>query len=312
MPSRELRLLDEIESAAIDSSVSISDALRRAIALGGAVNSTPLREWASRELTGYEGVSEGDVPSYRKPPALIQMDSISGYTTANHQTIAPSSLPDFVTDQIKERITLYFPIAEIEEMATKDDVIRLTLPMAADLARYLHREWQLNEFQQITAIYWSVSPMSMKGVVDRVRTSLAELVAEIRAGLPAKDDSPSAELTNRALNIAIHGGSPALVINQGSGQNVVTVGDNNVVNVRFAPLIDDLDALKQELDNSTLAEELKHDAMADIESIKSQLRKNNPDVSTTRNLWSAVDKSAKLAGLASTAMSIGKALGELL
>lgn len=184
MKGRERLLLDEIETSALDSSTPIADALRKAIALGGAVNSQPLREWASRELKGYEGVPEEEVPSYRKLPALIQMDYISGYTVATGQSVAPSSLPDFVQENVKERVTLYFPIAQIEEMAESKEAIRLTLPMAADLAGLLKREWNLDEFQQITALYWSVSSNSMRGVVDRVRTSLTELVAEIRAGLP--------------------------------------------------------------------------------------------------------------------------------
>lgn len=297
MKSRELSLLDDIEAAALDSSTPISDALRRAIALGGAVSSGPVREWASRELTGYEDVGEEDVPSYRKLPALIQMDSVSGYTIASHQTITPSSLPDFVKDWIEEGVTLYFPIAEIEELATRDEPIRITLPMAADLARVLHREWKLDPYQQITAIYWTMASTSMRGVVDRVRTSLTELVAEIRVGLPPDGDAPSAELANQALNIAIHGDARGVTVTQASGQTVLTVGDHNVVNARFSAIAKNLEELKKSLmTSSVLSGDQKADALVDVESMTSQLKKTNPDPAVTKSLWRGIEKVADLAG----------------
>lgn len=313
MKSRELNLLDDLEAAALDSSMPISDALRRAIALGGAVSSGPVRKWASRELTGYEDVDEDDVPSYRKLPALIQMDSISGYTVASHQTISPSSLPDFVKDKIKERVTLYFPIAEIEELAIRDEPIRLTLPMAADLARVLHTEWKLDPYQQITAIYWTMASTSMRGVVDRVRTSLTELVAEIRAGLTPDSDAPSAELANQALNIAIHGDARGVTVTQASGQTVLTIGDHNVVNTRFSEVVENLKELKKSLmTSSALSDDQKADVLVEVQSMTSQLRKTNPDPAVTKSLWRGIEKAANVAGLTQASVAIGAALERLL
>lgn len=313
MKSRERDLLDQIEAAALDSGAPISDALRKTISLGGAVNSASLRKWAFQELTGYEGVPEGDVPAYRKLPALIQMDWISGLTIASHQTIAPSSLPDFVQDKVKESVTLYFPIAEIEELAKSDEPIRLTLPMAGDLARVLHSEWKLDGYQQINAIYWTVGATSMRGVVDRVRTSLSELVAEIQAGLPSDSEAPSTELANQALNIAIHGDARGVTVTQASGQTVLTVGNSNVVHARFSGVIESLNNLKRDLATSDgLSDAQRGDVLVDVESLLGQLQKTSPDPAVTKSLWQGIAKAADIAGLTQVATAVGLALERLL
>jgi hypothetical protein len=312
MKTREQMLLDDIETAALDSAIPLADALRKAISLGGAVQSGALREWASRELTGYEGVPDEEIPSYRTLPALIQMDSIFGTTIATGQTVAPSSLPDFVAEKVKESVTLRFPVAEIEVLAQSKEPVRLTLPMGADLARLLHLEWQLDRFQQVTALYWTVAPSSVRGVVDRVRTSLTELVAEIRAGLGDDDDGPSAELTNQALNIAVHGDDARITVTQASGQNVITVGDENVVDAKFQEVIEELDALKRDLLASDLPSDEKQDVSADIDALKLQLTKNDPDLEVGERLWGTIEKAANAAGLTQAAIALGAALGQLL
>lgn len=78
MPSRdETRLLSEIEVGALDDSLELATLLRKCIALGGATGSERLREWAARELKGYE--EEDELPPYRSapPPPLL----LDGATT---------------------------------------------------------------------------------------------------------------------------------------------------------------------------------------------------------------------------------------
>jgi len=51
---REQRRLEEIERDLLDDSKSLTTALRKSVALGGELRSVPLREWAGKELRGYE------------------------------------------------------------------------------------------------------------------------------------------------------------------------------------------------------------------------------------------------------------------
>ena len=39
-------------------------------------------------------------------------------------------------------------------------------------------------YNRVTAVYWSVSQVTLEGVLDQVRTTLVGLVAEMRAAIP--------------------------------------------------------------------------------------------------------------------------------
>lgn len=79
-----------------------------------------------------------------------------------------------------------------------------------------------------------------------------------------------------------------------TGKNIITLGDGNVVNAEFSELNDALTELKEAI---TVAHEIneseKLSLAADIESIKDQLAKPQPNRSIIRMLWDG------LAGLSS-------------
>lgn len=52
------RLLDQIETEALDESASLAGALRKCVALGGRTGSEQLRDWATLELEGYKDLDE--------------------------------------------------------------------------------------------------------------------------------------------------------------------------------------------------------------------------------------------------------------
>jgi hypothetical protein len=60
-------------------------------------------------------------------------------------------------------------------------------------------------YQHIDRLYWAVSPIAVRGVVDQVRNALVKLVAEIRASTPAGQELPSEEIATQAMNFAISG-----------------------------------------------------------------------------------------------------------
>lgn len=182
--------------------------------LGGKAGSMELRQWATQELKGYEPGDE--VPEFRTVAAPIRVDAVSGNTIITGQRISPRELPGFVQDDIDEAITFRHGIGEIEAMieqaASKEQGLMLSLPMAADLANAMDQALG-NPFQHITSLYWSVSPVALRGIVDRVRTTLTELVAEMRAGMTPDETVPSAQLTDQAVNIAVHGNRSRVNVN---------------------------------------------------------------------------------------------------
>lgn len=200
-------LLEQIEQAALDDSSDITAALRKCVALGGQSGSDELRSWATRELKGYGG---GDaLPEYRTVGAPIALDGATFNAHITGQQIPPGALPEPMCDHIKEELPLRMPLAEIIEAAksAQDNVVRMGLPGGADIAALMNYEAKQSEpylVQQITRLYWEVHTSSLVRIVDVVRTTLVELVAEIRAGTP-HDAMPTKAITDQAVNVAIYG-----------------------------------------------------------------------------------------------------------
>jgi len=89
------------------------------------------------------------------------------------------------------------------------------------------------------------------------------------------------------------------------GANVITMGDGNVVHAEFRELHAELDQVRGELVASDVLDDAqKLEVIADIESLKSQLAKSDPDGSVIAALWSGIDKAAALAGLAQLAVAV--------
>ena len=202
----KLTLLEQIEHDVLTSQ-PLADALRKCVVLGGKAGSIELREWATRELRGYD--SKDDAPDYRTVGAPILIDAVTGNVIVKRQQIGVSVLPDFVRENISNQYTLLEGIGALEAMAASADrsesgAVNLSLPMASEIGSLMD-EASGNPFQHITALYWSISGVTFHGVVDQVRTTLAELVAEMRAGTPSSSVLPTASVADQAVNVAVHG-----------------------------------------------------------------------------------------------------------
>jgi hypothetical protein len=75
--------------------------------------------------------------------------------------------------------------------------------------------------QTVDRIYWSVSLASIARILDVVRTTLVELIAEMRAETPSGEMLPSRDIAEQAVDVAIYGKRNRVVIAQvGSGGQV--------------------------------------------------------------------------------------------
>jgi hypothetical protein len=98
-----------------------------------------------------------------------------------------------------------------------------------------------------------------------------------------------------------------------SGSNVITLGDGNVVNVKYEQLHKALDELKAAVAASDrLSEGEKLDVAVDIESVKNQLVKPDPNRSVVKSLWSSIEKVVTTAELVDYAVKVGGLIGPLL
>lgn len=96
------------------------------------------------------------------------------------------------------------------------------------------------------------------------------------------------------------------------GTNTITLGDGNIVNARYEELHTQLTALKEAVTAVPhLPDSIKLDLAVDIESIKDQLAKAEPDKSTVKSLWDGVQRGAIAAGLADNVVSLGPLIASL-
>ncbi len=204
--TRRQTLLDGIEQDALDGSASLAGALRKCIALGGRAGSTELRDWATREARGYEPAAD-DLPGYRRIPASLKVDTSNMRWQAKGQLLSPSLLPDFAREHVKEQMTLYQGVGELEAMhrqaLERGGHLLFGFAMSTDLAAYMTSTQ--NNGTSVDRIYHEVSAVSIAGVLDAIRTSLTELVAELRDGPTDSEGVPSADAASQAVNVVVHG-----------------------------------------------------------------------------------------------------------
>lgn len=86
-----------------------------------------------------------------------------------------------------------------------DEPLKLALPMQVELARVMTAQGRIRSGTTVTALYWAVSRQSIVGVIDRIRTKLAELVAELIATMPPDQADPSPEQAAAAVQFVVTG-----------------------------------------------------------------------------------------------------------
>ncbi len=132
-------------------------------------------------------------------------------------------LPGFVADDIGETVPLTMGVREIQSMVAQhydDRLIQLTPPGAALVVRYMNGTSNLRG--QITSLYWTVSTVALEGVLDQIRTRLAELIAELRSATPQGQALPTPTQAANAVNFVINGRGNRVSISQASGGSTVT------------------------------------------------------------------------------------------
>lgn len=203
MPKREDTLIEQIERDALDPKVPVATALRKCIVLGGKSGSEKLRDWATRELKGYDGVHHDDLPSYRVVAAPIQVDAIKGHMQITGQQVSPFFLPEGIREHVGEEVAFREGVGQIEALL-KQDEIKIGLPGASNIATIINGDVG-DPYQRIISIYWAVAHPTIEGVIDQIRTALTQLVAELRATMSRSDELPSAEAVNQAVNLIVTG-----------------------------------------------------------------------------------------------------------
>lgn len=213
-------LLSQVQSAVLDEDASLAGALRKILVLAGKSDAQELRAWATKELQGYG--PDDSLPSYRVVQAELLIDGISGNYQITGERVSSASLPEIARGHIDEEVKFRQGVAEIEAMikqADSDDGrIKLSPQGAAELVNIWNSELQ-TPYRMVSALYWAISSVTLRGIVDQIRTKLAQLVAEIRSEVQDVDSEPSSEAVRQAANIVISGRARVKNINTQQSAN---------------------------------------------------------------------------------------------
>ena len=214
-------MLSQIESDALDAQADLAGALRKCVALGGQSRSEALRAWASRELKGYE--REEDIPPYRELLSEIAIDGIAGNYRITGEAISTIQLPEPANKEITARFKLGNALAELTYAASQaeksgDGSVSFGLPMGQELVMIMNHERQ-GQWQHVERVYRRVALSSLNRVLDGVRTTLVELVAEMRAGMDDRENDaeplvPSERVADQAVQIAVYGNKARIELGQ--------------------------------------------------------------------------------------------------
>ncbi|MFT2693476.1 hypothetical protein [Clavibacter zhangzhiyongii] len=234
MKGRRSSLLTEIEHDLING-LPVADVLRKLIILGGRAGSSELRAWASQELQGYGSFAVEDLPGYRRVQASIQLDGSIFGGRVKHQPVAPSQLPEQAQRHINNTVAFFQGVGELQAMvetAGESRTIRILLPNERLLSRLID-DASGDPYQQTDAIYWAVSVSAVAGILDQIKTKLAEILAEMRALTPMQEDVPTPESVARAVSVVVTGRGNKVSVDAGVAANAPKSGSADIPDAKF-------------------------------------------------------------------------------
>lgn len=100
---------------------------------------------------------------------------------------------------------------------------------------------------------------------------------------------------------------------EATGQNIITLGDGNQVNVQFRDVGEALAALREAIKESrTLEEAAKVDLVVDVDSIQDQLAKREPNKTVLQTLWTGIERVATAHDFVEAAVRVAPLIAALL
>lgn len=281
-------LLREIQSAALDSQVEISDLLRKCMVLAARLENEEFQGWVRKELNGY-GLEE-DLPNYR----IIDCGSFG--TFSNLACCYPCldiplfNLPKEIQEHLRDQ---YFrePISSLIYLMEKNEDGFIKYRWPPELVA-LYGDKIYHNYSCQTA--WKlISCSSINAIIDTVRTRILEFVLEIEKEAP---DAGEALPGTRPI-------APDKVINifsttiWGNVGNVATASSGITQGINQEVHQGDLESLKRYL--SDLGLEVQPSDLRELEdAVAEDGHKGSQDIGDKTKEWvrKITGKTASVAG----------------
>ncbi len=202
-------ILAQIEAGVVDDSVPLASLLQKCIVLGGQAGSEKMRDWARQELNGYGG---DPVPDYRRITTTLvaKITNSAGYNPIT-QRISPSIFPSKIIDFMRtqdadlEVAILGSGVGELEALANSATSEHHFMPGWADIVIDTLNKYNVAYNSRVQYVYWPVTDAALRGVMVRIRTAFAEMVAELIALTPVSQEVPDRAAVDQAVHLVITG-----------------------------------------------------------------------------------------------------------
>jgi len=227
-------LLARIEADVADHRVPLSSLLQNCIVLGGQAGSEKMRDWARQELHGYAGADT--VPDYRHVPAALMAlitnrAGYNGVTRRFDDSVFPEQIRQIIREKVDlEEAILSQGIGQLEAMASEGTQEHTLIPPWAGFIADMMNQHNMAVNGRVAEVYLSVPNVAIQGVLVRIRTALAELVAELTTLTPQDQDVPDKTAADQAVQFVVTGKRP--VINY-TVQRAADGGTNVAVNSEY-------------------------------------------------------------------------------
>lgn len=189
-----------------------------------------LRDWASKELKGY--APDDVLPPYRTLHARVHFDGLTSTTRFTSQVIGIHDLPEPANEIVGEEVDIRDPVAAligIAEGAREDGElgIHIGIPQSTVIVSMINERNREagHPTKRVTDLYWQVHRTSLEAIVDVVRTTVVELVANLRPVYGGSDCQVSPASVDQAVSFVVYGKAKNVSINQ----NLAT-GEANIIN----------------------------------------------------------------------------------
>ena len=216
-------LVAQLQKDVLDSSVPLSDILRKAKVLASLLKSEDLTRWVDAELKGYAGAD--DMPTYRKFRPL-SYGTLSGFHgMVRNVPIPVSGLPDNMREYA-ENLEIRDGVGEIEASITQaENDFLLRFPWPAEMVILARNYIQVRGGTLVDA-WRPFSQSEFVGILDQIRNRLLDFILELQQINPEVLESEEAlrsvpaEKTAMVVYNNIYGNKNVVATGRGFTQTV--------------------------------------------------------------------------------------------
>ena len=186
-----MSLLDEIRSDLVNESANLSNTLRKAKILASAIGLPEFKEWVDSELGGYS--EREKVPSYRRlRPTNIGTFFGPGPSSLQNVVLPIYNLSGNIKD-LAENQVFDEGVGQLEAMAAQaSESYQWTWPQ--EMVMLARDAIQMGRGMVLVDAYQPISPQSISGILDQVKTKLLDFVLGLQ-----ESNITSEDLDNRTV-----------------------------------------------------------------------------------------------------------------